>query len=114
MAVLVHRVARALDGAEAVEVVNHAELPVEVHLHVGGAVPDVVHQVGVRVVNAAVEDCDDYTLAAVRLRPRGQCAYVGLRFAFALPRVDESPLLREQRVVRAAVRVGRDEARAYA
>ena len=106
MAVLVHRVARALDGAEAVEVVNHAELPVEVHLHVGGAVPDVVHQVGVRVVNAAVEDCDDHLVAPVRLRPGGEGAYVGLRLAFALPRVDESPLLREQGVVRAAARVG--------
>ncbi|PYS78431.1 MAG: hypothetical protein DMF66_06470 [Acidobacteria bacterium] len=39
----------------------------------------------------------------MRLRPRRERADVGLRLAVALPRVDESPLLGEQRVVRAAV-----------
>src|SRR5207237_2152985 len=114
VAVLVHRVARLADGAEAVVVVYDAELFVEIHVEVVGPVPHVVQEVGVRVVDAAVEDGDDDLIAAVRLRPRGEGADVGLRLAVALPRVDEAPLLGEQGVVRAALEFGRDEARADA
>jgi hypothetical protein len=88
VAVLVHRVALAVNGAEAVVVVNDAKLSVEVHLHVGGAVPHVSGEVWVRVVNAAVEHGDDDLLAPVRPLPSVARAHVSARRAFALARVD--------------------------
>src|SRR5918911_232913 len=83
---------RAGERAEAVVVVDDAELVVAVHLQVVGAVPHVAGEVGVRVVDAAVEDGDDDLLAPLRLVPGGEGVDVGLGAAVTLPRVDEPPL----------------------
>jgi hypothetical protein len=108
VAVLVHRVALVGEAAEAVGVVEGAELRVDVHLQVVGPVPHVADEVRVRVVHAAVEDGDDDLLAPLRLVPGGERADVGLGAAVALPRVDEPPLLREERVVGPGRRRGFD------
>jgi hypothetical protein len=83
-----------------VGVVKGSELVVHILRNRIGTKPHIGNQIGMRVIDARIEDGDDDFAAALRLEPRFEGRKVRALFAAVLSGVRQSPLFIKQRIVR--------------